>query len=81
MGRIDHGASSTDVELSVIGPSDAGGIEQALAAFAHEANGGVIVTGSPLTEAYHESIISFTKRYRLPAIILHRGRRPCLIRT
>jgi putative tryptophan/tyrosine transport system substrate-binding protein len=65
-------ASSIGMELSVIDPSDASGIERALAAFAHEPNGGVIVTASPLTAAYRESIISSTRRYRLPAVHVFR---------
>ncbi|HLX14233.1 MAG TPA: ABC transporter substrate-binding protein [Bradyrhizobium sp.] len=65
-------ASSTGVELSVIDPSDASGIERALAAFAHEPNGGVIVTASTLTAAYRDSIISSVNRYRLPAVYAFR---------
>jgi putative tryptophan/tyrosine transport system substrate-binding protein len=65
-------ASSTGVELSVIDPGDPSGIERALAAFAHEPNGGVIVTPSPSTGAYRESIISLTNRYRLPAVYAFR---------
>ena len=41
--------SSTGVELSVIDPSDVSGFERALAAFAREPNGGVIVTSSTST--------------------------------
>jgi putative tryptophan/tyrosine transport system substrate-binding protein len=65
-------ASSAGVELSVIDPSDASGIERALAAFAHEPNGGVILTASTSTAAHRESIISLTKRYRLPAVYAFR---------
>jgi putative tryptophan/tyrosine transport system substrate-binding protein len=60
--------SSSGVELSAIDPSDVSGIERALAAFAQEPNGGVIVTASTLTAAHRDSIISLTKRYRLPAV-------------
>jgi putative tryptophan/tyrosine transport system substrate-binding protein len=65
-------ASSAGVELSVIDPADASGIERALAAFAHEPNGGVIVTASTSTAAYRKSIISLAKRYRLPAVYAFR---------
>jgi putative ABC transport system substrate-binding protein len=65
-------ASSAGVELSVIDPSALSGIERALAAFAHEPNGGVIVTASTLTTAYRESIISLINRYRLPAVYAFR---------
>ena len=65
-------ASSTGVELSVIDPSDVSGFERALAAFAQEPNGGVIVTSSTSTAVHRESIISLMKRYRLPAVYAFR---------
>jgi putative ABC transport system substrate-binding protein len=65
-------ASSTGVELSVIDPGDVSGFERALAAFAHEPNGGVIVTSSTSTAVHRESIISLMKRYRLPAVYAFR---------
>jgi len=65
-------ASSTGVELSVIDPGDVSGFERALAAFAREPNGGVIVTSSTLTGVHRESIISSMKRYRLPAVYAFR---------
>jgi putative ABC transport system substrate-binding protein len=62
-------ASSSGVELSVIDPRDAGSeIERAFAAFAHEPNGGVIVTAGSSSLAHRELIISLTMRYRLPAV-------------
>jgi putative ABC transport system substrate-binding protein len=65
-------ASSTGVELSVLDPSDVTGFERALAAFAREPNGGVIVTSSTLSGVHRESIISSMKRYRLPAVYAFR---------
>jgi putative ABC transport system substrate-binding protein len=65
-------ASSAGVELSVIDPSDVSAFERALAAFAQEPNGGVIVTSSTLTGVNRELIISSMKRYRLPAIYAFR---------
>jgi putative tryptophan/tyrosine transport system substrate-binding protein len=61
-------ASSTGVELSVIDATDTSGIERALAAFAHQPNGGVIVTGSASAAVHRELIISLLMRYRLPNI-------------
>jgi putative tryptophan/tyrosine transport system substrate-binding protein len=62
-------ASSSGVELSVIDPSAAGReIERAFAAFAHEPNGGVIVTAGSSSLTHRELIISLTMRYRLPAV-------------
>jgi putative tryptophan/tyrosine transport system substrate-binding protein len=65
-------ASASGVELSVIDPLDAAGLERALVAFAHEPNGGVIVTASTSSATYRESIISLTKQYRLPAVYPYR---------
>lgn len=65
-------ASSIGVELSVIDPADMGEFERALAAFAQEPNGGVIVTSSTLTGVHRASIISWMKRYRLPAVYAFR---------
>ena len=48
------------------------GSEQTLTAFAHEPNGGVIVTSGPLTAAYRGSIISAANKYRLPAVYAYR---------
>ena len=46
----------------------ASGIERAFAAFAHQPNGGVIVTASPSAAVHRELIISLLMRYRLPNI-------------
>jgi putative ABC transport system substrate-binding protein len=61
-------ALSSGVELSVIDPTDTIGIERAFAAFAHQPNGGVIVTASPSAIAHRELIISLLMRYRLPNV-------------
>ena len=61
-------ASSSGVELSVIDPTDMSGIERAVAAFAHQPNGGVIATASASTVAHRELIISLLMRYRLPNV-------------
>jgi putative tryptophan/tyrosine transport system substrate-binding protein len=61
-------ASSTGVELSLIDATDTSGIERALAAFAHQPNGGVIVTGSASAAVHRALIISLLMRYRLPNI-------------
>ena len=61
-------ASSSGVELSVIDPTDMSGIERAVAAFAHQQNGGVIVTASASMVAHRKLIISLLMRYRLPNV-------------
>ena len=55
-------ASSSGVELSVIDPTDMSGIDRAVAAFAHQRNGGVIVTASASMVAHRELIISLLTR-------------------
>jgi putative tryptophan/tyrosine transport system substrate-binding protein len=56
------------VELSLIDPTDNNGIERAFAAFAHQPNGGVIVTASASAVVHRELIISLLMRYRLPNV-------------
>jgi putative ABC transport system substrate-binding protein len=59
---VRRAASSMSQNIATLG------IERALAAFAHEPNGGVIVTASTSSGAHRETIISLTMRYRLPAV-------------
>jgi putative ABC transport system substrate-binding protein len=61
-------ASSSGVELSVIDMRDAGEIERALASFAHEPNGGLIVAVSATAVKFRDQIISLATRYRLPNV-------------
>jgi putative tryptophan/tyrosine transport system substrate-binding protein len=61
-------ASSSGVELSVIDMRDAGAIERALASFAHEPNGGLIVAVSATAVKFRDQIISLATRYRLPNV-------------
>jgi putative tryptophan/tyrosine transport system substrate-binding protein len=66
---IQSTASSAGVDLSAIDSRDAGEIERALATFAHEPNGGVIITGKSSSAVTHrELIISLAMRYRLPNV-------------
>jgi putative tryptophan/tyrosine transport system substrate-binding protein len=65
---IQSAASSTKLELSAIDQHDPGEMERALAAFAREPNGGMIITASASAVAYRELIISLASRYRLPNV-------------
>jgi putative ABC transport system substrate-binding protein len=56
------------VELSPIDVRDRGEIERAVTAFAHEPNGGLIVTGSPSQAVHRELIVTLSARHRLPAV-------------
>jgi ABC-type uncharacterized transport system substrate-binding protein len=64
---IQAAAPSFGVELRAVGVRDAGEIERAITAFARSSNGGLIVTGSPLTLVHRDLIITLAARYRLPA--------------
>ena len=56
------------MELRAVGVGDAGEIERAITAFARSSNGGLIVTGSPLTLVHRDLIITLAARHRLPAV-------------
>ena len=79
LAAIQTAAPSLGVEASPINVRDAGEIESAVAAFARSANGGLIVTGSPLTALHRDLIVTLAARYRLPAIYSNRRRRPDLL--
>jgi putative ABC transport system substrate-binding protein len=63
-------AASTSLGMTVIPAAvrDVADLEQVLAAFASEPNGGLIVTPSPLTATRRDAIIGVAARLRLPAI-------------
>ena len=61
-------ARSLAVEFSRAPARDAAGIESAVAGFAREPNGGVLVMPDAFTLAHRELIIALTGRHRLPSI-------------
>jgi putative tryptophan/tyrosine transport system substrate-binding protein len=65
-------ASPSRVELSVIEMRDAGEIDRALASFAHEPNGGLIVAVSATAVKFRDQIISLATRYGLPNVYAFR---------
>jgi putative tryptophan/tyrosine transport system substrate-binding protein len=65
---IQAAAPSFGVELRAVGVRDAGEIERAITAFARSSNGGLIVTGSPLTLVHRDLIITLAAHHRLPAV-------------
>ena len=60
------------MEVIPVNVRDAAEIEHAIAAFARSANGGLIVTGSPLILAHRDLIIALAARHKLPAIYIER---------
>jgi putative ABC transport system substrate-binding protein len=67
-GAIQAVASSFGVELRPVEPRDADDIERAMAAFAREPDGGLIVTSSAAAMAHRALIVTLAARYRLPAV-------------
>jgi putative ABC transport system substrate-binding protein len=65
---IQAAAPSFGVEVRPVGVRDADEIERAVTAFARSSNGGLIVTGSPLTALHRKLIIALVARHRLPAV-------------
>jgi putative tryptophan/tyrosine transport system substrate-binding protein len=72
LAGIQSVAPSFGVELSPIGVRDAGEIERAVAGFAQGSDGGLIVTGGPLTAVHRDAIITLSARNRLPAVYPYR---------
>ena len=67
-GAISSAAPSLGVEVSPVDVRDAPEIERGVAAFARSGNGGLIVTGSPLSLIHRDLIIALAARHRLPAV-------------
>ena len=67
-GAIQSVAPSFGVELSPVNVRDPAEIERAVSAFARSANGGLIVTASPLITTHRDLVITLAARHKLPAI-------------
>ena len=67
-GAIQAAAQLQAVELQPIDLRDPAEIERDITAFAKEANGGLIVTGSPAASVHRELINQLGLRYRLPIV-------------
>jgi putative tryptophan/tyrosine transport system substrate-binding protein len=61
------------VEVIPLDVRDGGEVERAVAAFAREANGGLIVTASPEASRHRGLIVTLTARHRLPAVYPYRS--------
>ena len=64
-------APSLGVEVSPA-KRDAGEIERAITAFARSPNGGLILTGSALSQVHRQTIVALAARHKLPAIYYER---------
>jgi putative tryptophan/tyrosine transport system substrate-binding protein len=70
---IQAAAPSLGMEVTPVNLREAPEIERALADFARTSNGGLIVTGSALSNVHHKLIITLAARHKLPAIYLERS--------
>jgi putative tryptophan/tyrosine transport system substrate-binding protein len=66
-------APSLGVEVIPVNVRDAPEIERAVADFARSANGGLIVTGSPLAFVHRDRIVTLAARHKLPAVYWDRA--------
>jgi putative ABC transport system substrate-binding protein len=65
-------APAVGVEVSPVNVRDAAEIERAVAAFARVANGGLIVTATPLASVHRDLIVTLAARHKLPAVYFDR---------
>jgi putative tryptophan/tyrosine transport system substrate-binding protein len=71
LGALRAAAAPMGIELVPVGVRDGGEIERAIAAFAQQSNGGLIVTGGG-TAIHRDLIIGLAIRHRLPAVYPYR---------
>jgi putative tryptophan/tyrosine transport system substrate-binding protein len=69
---IQAAAPSLGVELRSVDVRNADEIERGVTAFAHEGNGGLIVTASALATVHRDLVVALAARYRLPAVYSNR---------
>jgi putative tryptophan/tyrosine transport system substrate-binding protein len=72
LGAIQAVAPLLGVEISPLGVRDADEIGRAVADFARQPNGGLIVTTSALAQIHRELIIAQAAKHRLPAVYPYR---------
>ncbi len=70
---IQATAPTLGVEVSTINVGDIRQMDRAVAAFAREPGGGLIVTAGPLTVVYRDLIVSLAAGYKLPTIYFDRA--------
>jgi putative ABC transport system substrate-binding protein len=69
---IEAAAPKLGIQAITVGVHDTVEIERGIAAFAEQANGGLVVLADPLTIRNRDLIIVLAARYRLPAIYMLR---------
>jgi putative ABC transport system substrate-binding protein len=68
LGSLQAAAGVAGVELRPIDGRDAGAIERAIAAFAQQPNGGLIMTATATATLTQQRVIAAAARHKLPAI-------------
>ena len=71
-GAIQALALALGVEVTPIGVDDIGVIERAVEAFAHPANGSLIMTGGTFSQGTRDLIMTLAARHKLPAVYYDR---------
>jgi ABC-type uncharacterized transport system substrate-binding protein len=71
-GALQAVAGSFGVVVSPVNVREPSEIERAIAAFAQQPNGGLIVTGSGLASFHRNLIVSLAARHKLPAVYWER---------
>jgi putative tryptophan/tyrosine transport system substrate-binding protein len=69
---VQTAAPSLGIEITPVNMHRAGEIENDIATFARSANGGLVVTGSPLAVLHRNLIIALAARHKLPAVYFER---------
>jgi putative ABC transport system substrate-binding protein len=72
-GAILSVASRLGIAVTPIDVRDAAGTERALAAFASEPHGGIVITASPLAITRREELVALAAQYKLPAVYFTRS--------
>ena len=72
-GVIQAMAPSLRVDVNPVNVRDVGEIERAIATFARSANGGLIMTASPLTQVHRDLIVALAAQHKLPAVYYERS--------
>jgi putative tryptophan/tyrosine transport system substrate-binding protein len=70
---IQSVAPSVGVDVTPVDLRDAAEIERVVKTFTQSANGGLILTASPLSLVHRNLIIALAAQYKLPAVYIERG--------
>ena len=69
---VQTAAPSLGIEIMPVNMRDTSEIENGITTFARSANGGLVVTGSPLAVLHRNLIITLAARHKLPAVYFER---------